>query len=105
MRRITNSFQLFAPTEYVDEDTSPPIPGNLADVMLVLALGIMIALISLLGVKMSDVAAIATERLRQVEFDLTEGQSESAMEGDRYQDMGRVYLDTETGAYYMLADE
>jgi hypothetical protein len=107
MRRTTTGFSLSGNnTEggYVEEDVSPPIPANLADVFLVLALGIMLSLIMFWGVDVSTVAEVASEKLKQVEVDLTQGESQSSLEGDQYEEMGKVYRDVTTGDLYLLQE-
>jgi hypothetical protein len=104
MRRVNGGLSLAGSTSEVDEDVSPPIPGNLADVMLVLAVFIMLALIQFWGVDVSTVAEVSSEKLKQVEVDLTQGESQSTLEGDKYEELGKVYRDTTTGELYLLQE-
>lgn len=88
------------------EDVNP-MEGvaNLADVMLVFACGLMLALITYWNV---DVAS-ATEAVQQRQ-ELTESvtdlddQEGEAVDSDALQEYGTVYIDKETGALYIISD-
>ena len=80
--------------------------SNLADAMLVLAVGIMLALIIHWNV---DISAGPTDKTASTEpaisfeqDDLTESQDDAkTIEGD-LTEMGKVYYDQETGTYYIV---
>lgn len=80
--------------------------SNLADAMLVLAVGIMLALIINWNV---DISAGKTEQATSTDpaisfeqDDLTESQDDAkTIEGD-LTEMGKVYYDQETGTYYIV---
>ena len=80
--------------------------SNLADAMLVLAVGIMLALIINWNV---DISAGTTDKTASTEpaisfeqDDLTESQDDAkTIEGD-LTEMGKVYYDQETGTYYIV---
>ena len=78
--------------------------GNLADAMLVLAVGIMLALIINWNVDIS--APKAEQPAAPVPFDqsdLTEAPDDAQMlEGGDLQEMGTVYYDAESGTYYIV---
>ncbi len=78
--------------------------GNLADAMLVLAVGIMLALILNWNV---DISTPQTQQpVDPVPFDqddLTEAPDDSqVLEGGDLQEMGTVYYDASTGTYYIV---
>ena len=78
--------------------------GNLADAMLVLAVGIMLALILNWNV---DISTPQTQQpVDPVPFeqdDLTEVPDDSqVLEGGDLQEMGTVYYDASTGTYYIV---
>lgn len=80
--------------------------GNLADAMLVLAVGIMLALIINWNVDISagttDKAASADPSISFEQDDLTESQDDAkTIEGD-LTEMGKVYYDQQTGTYYIV---
>ena len=80
--------------------------SNLADAMLVLAVGIMLALIINWNVDISagttDKAASADPPISFEQDDLTESQDDAkTIEGD-LTEMGKVYYDQQTGTYYIV---
>ena len=80
--------------------------SNLADAMLVLAVGIMLALIINWNVDISagttDKAASTDPSISFEQDDLTESQSSAGtIEGD-LTEMGKVYYDQQTGTYYIV---
>lgn len=90
------------------EEESDPMASmaNLADVMLVFACGLMMALITYWNVDISTV----TEMLREdqiAEVQTPEEMTEqlTASDGTSYIDMGKVYMDPTTGKYYMLSTD
>ena len=86
-----------------------PMDGvaNLADAMLVLAVGIMLALILNWNVDISAVRGQADpeteEALTFTEEDLT--QSEAQEGQGELKKLGAVYYDPETGRYYIIEEE
>jgi len=89
------------------EDVNP-IEGvaNLADVMLVFACGLMLALITYWNV---DVAAASEQPPELTKQELTETVSDlddqegEAVDSDALQEYGTVYIDKETGALYIIS--
>lgn len=78
--------------------------GNLADAMLVLAVGIMLALILNWNV---DISAPQTQQpadpIPFEQDDLTEAPDDSqVLEGGDLQEMGTVYYDASTDTYYIV---
>lgn len=90
------------------EDVNP-LDGvaNLADVMLVFACGLMLALITYWNV---DVAATA-EKPPEMRQELTETVTDlddedgEAVDSDALQEYGTVYIDRETGALYIISED
>ena len=79
--------------------------SNLADAMLVLAVGIMLALIINWNVDISAAGQTADPAISFEQDDLTESQSSAGMiEGD-LTEMGKVYYDKETGTYYIVENQ
>ena len=90
------------------EDINPmEFVGNLADVMLVFACGLMLALITYWNV---DVVGVG-----QTAVDVTQGQevtnmqsidndSQNGLDGSGLNEYGKVYQDPETGKLYMVME-
>lgn len=90
---------------FTDEDFSPS-EGivNLADTMLVLACGLMMAILSFWNL---DLAAMGPQQLapqtdmKSIES-IQKDVNSSELAGAGYDDLGRVYQDPETGQMYLL---
>ncbi len=81
--------------------------SNLADAMLVLAVGIMLALIINWNVDISlpQQSGQPADPIPFEETDLTEAPDDSAvLDGGDLQEMGRVYYDAKSGNYYIIKD-
>lgn len=83
--------------------------GNMADAMLVLAVGIMLALILNWNVDISKAAGAyeapeTDEALTFTDEDLSQSESQTAGEGD-LKKLGAVYYDEESGTYYIIEEE
>ena len=80
--------------------------SNLADAMLVLAVGIMLALIINWNVDISagttDKAASADPSISFEQDDLTESQDDAETIAGDLTEMGKVYYDQQTGMYYIV---
>ena len=87
-----------------DEDPTAGL-SNLADCMLVLACGLMVALVVAWNIDIQTVTEVEmtdkTTELTDVEN--LEGDFETG--GTKYVDVGRVYQDPDTGTYYILEDK
>jgi hypothetical protein len=83
-------------------DEINPMDGmaNLADVMLVFACGILIALIAAWNLDVTDRMNVPTE-VQSIGKD----SQETVKNPDALKEMGTVYLDPDTGKYYILDDE
>lgn len=78
--------------------------ANLADVMLVFACGLLLALIINWNVDVEQVAQQQPETKYEVEG--IEGGESQTIEGEsQLQEMGTVYMDPETGKYYVVEGE
>jgi hypothetical protein len=89
--------------EYAEYELNP-MDGvaNLADVMLVLACGLMLALIINWNVKINTEPQDGSTPMTEVETP-ADGDA-SALNQDEYAEVGKVYYDKETGKYYMVVD-
>ncbi len=86
----------------VEEDLDPSSGlVNLADCMLVLAAGLMTALVIAWDIDITSTTEVQVEQTQVIEEVET---AEEFLEGggSQYVDMGRVYQDTETGQLYMV---
>lgn len=90
---------------YRGEEDADPRVGlvNLADVMLVFACGLMVAIVSRWNVNLADV-----ERVNETEMQAVDNVQEMVEEMKSgtggYDDRGRVYEDPETGQLYLLSE-
>ena len=88
-----------------EEDFDPMSSmGNLADVMLVFACGLLQALIINWNVDVAQVAQQQPETKYEVEG-IEEGESQTIEGESQLQEMGTVYMDPETGKYYVVEGE
>lgn len=85
-----------------DEADIDPMGGlaNLADVMLVFACGLMVALVLRWNVDLRPPKPVDSEQLQEVTG--SEALNEDAFLGERYQSEGTVYRDMETGKLYIV---
>lgn len=74
--------------------------GNLADAMLVMSVGLMLALIAAWQLDMSDIIPKVELAEQSEDIDVSEDDS---MEDFGLSEYGRVYVDSE-GNYYMVED-
>ena len=78
--------------------------GNLADVMLVFACGLLLALIINWNVDVEQVAQQQPDTKYEVEG-IENGESQTIEGESELQEMGTVYMDPETGKYYVVEGE
>jgi hypothetical protein len=78
--------------------------ANLADVMLVLAVALMLAIITHWNVDMSAVSQIDESNLTPAGSDVTSSDIVDSTSGKEYKEVGKVYMDVATGEMYMLKD-
>lgn len=78
--------------------------GNLMDVMLVFACGLLLALIANWNVDLPGVeSSSGSPALKELKGDLQEAQQGIAVESGRYNQLGTVYQDEETGKLYVVS--
>jgi hypothetical protein len=87
-----------------DEDPAAGL-SNLADCMLVLACGLMVALVVAWNIDIQTVTEVEmTDNKKEIDnVEDMNGDFESG--GTKYVDVGRVYQDPDTGTYYILEDQ
>lgn len=93
----------FRRKRYTEEDVSP-MDGisNLADVMLVLAVGMMLAVVVNWNV---DLQTAPTLQAVDDPTVLTDEQVEEVEDNQALDEMGVLYQDPETGQYYIMLEE
>lgn len=81
--------------------------GNLMDVMLVFACGLLLALIANWNVDLTDVQSSSggSSAIKEIEGDLEEVEEGIATDSNSYEEMGTVYRDGETGQLYVVSPE
>ena len=77
---------------------------NLVDAMLVLAVGIMIALVNLLGAHNVNIQELMKEDLTEI-VNPEEIVDDIYATENAYQEMGKVYMDPETGKTYVIKED
>ena len=89
-------------THAIDDEDPTSGLANLADCMLVLACGLMVALIAAYDVDMT-ITEMTVETTQEIS-DVEEAEREMSAGSSAYIDVGRLYKDPETGKYYMLEE-
>jgi hypothetical protein len=79
--------------------------ANLADVMLVLAVGMMLALVINWNVRLSNDAKAPETPTQMEEIEPSEGGESSEIDADGYTEVGKVYKDPVSGKYYMVVSD
>lgn len=91
------------------EDINPmEFVANLADVMLVFACGLMLALITYWNVDVVGVGQTAvdvTQGQEVTDMQSLDNDSQNGLEGSGLNEYGKVYQDPETGKLYMVMEE
>ena len=88
----------------VGEDVNPSAYiVNLADCMLVLACGFIVALVSYWGVDISS-SAQEVDKSTMSEVDPTDLESDLTEDGSYYEEAGKVYRDPQTGQLYLVEE-
>ena len=95
--RVVRTPENFSPMEGV---------GNMADAMLVFACGILLALILSWNVNVSETGEISKSGSNATyEIDGLDGAVTQEIDANtQLQEMGTVYIDPETGKYYVMAE-
>jgi hypothetical protein len=89
-----------------DEDVDPSSGlSNLADCMLVLACGLMVALVVAWNIDITNVTEVTAKEDAQEISDIESVTGDLNSGGSSYIDMGRVYQDPETGKLFMIEGE
>ena len=83
-----------------DEDPTSGL-ANLADCMLVLACGLMVALVVAWNIDITTVEITKTDQTREIS-DIENIDEQQNAGADNFVDLGRVYQDPETGKLYMV---
>ena len=86
-----------------EDEAADPISGvaNLSDVMLVLACGLMVAIVAFWRVDLSRVSSIIDkDQMREIEN--AEEIVDSGEVGEGFESMGTAYTDPETGKVYII---
>ena len=78
--------------------------ANIVDAMLVLALGLIIALVTLMKVDVATMEEIIKEN-QLAEVDASTMAQDMQSEGSSYTELGTVYQDPVTGKLYMLTED
>lgn len=78
--------------------------GNLMDVMLVFACGLMIALVAHYNVELSP-ADPDVGKVEHLDADLQEAKEGIATSDSLYAEVGKVYRDTKTGELYVVSPD
>lgn len=104
MRRDFKGSSIYQ-SPYDSGDDADPRVGlvNLADVMLVFACGLMIAIVSRWNVNLADVERVNETEMQAVD-NVREMVEEMKSGTGGYDDKGRVYEDPETGQLYLLSE-
>ena len=103
MIRRRNSISL-SRRQPAEEDVNPnAYLTNIADCMLVLMLGTIVALIAYYGVDLESASSEQEEQITGVEVSM-DADNDSEID-EQYQESGRVYYDPSTDTYYFVASE
>ena len=94
------------PFDSSGEDVNPnSYLTNLSDCMLVLACGLMVALVVAWSVKLPSATELEQEGEMQEVTDLEDITGDAAGAGSGYNELGMVYQDPKTGKMYLIQDE
>ncbi len=104
MRRDFSSGSLYQ-NPYRDEEDADPRVGlvNLADVMLVFACGLMLALVSYWNLDLPNVAKLDKADMQEVD-NVQEMTDELQSSTSSYMELGKVYQDPKTGQLYVMTE-
>ena len=87
------------------EDTDPLASvANIADIMLVFACGLMMALVTVWNIDFTPLSELQDKQLEAIDTpeDMPEDMSDA---GNAYVEKGMVYQDPKTGKYYMVTED
>ena len=98
----------FTSNPYVDYEDADPRVGlvNLADVMLVFACGLMLALVTYWNLNISDMTEVVQNQdMSEVSDSDIEGVTDLSASGSGFTELGTVYQDPKTGKMYMQTED
>lgn len=105
MMRMKHSRNLRRAGRDIDEEVDPTSSlANLSDCMLVLAVGLMIALVAHYNVDMRQSSEVVAGQEVSASDISASGEGGETTEG-HYTELGRVYRDEDTGKWYMVQDD
>lgn len=98
----------FSSSSFKEQEDVDPRVGlvNLADVMLVFACGLMLALVVHWNVNVSNVTEMDQQDMTEIDQSNVENMADNMTgSGSNYNELGRVYQDPTTGKMYLLQEE
>lgn len=98
---------IFDADRFSENNEADPMSSlaNLADVMLVLACGLMMALVTFWNVDLPNIEQLEESQMQQVnEEDVQKIEDQVSSTTNPYYELGRVYQDPITGKMYMLQE-
>ncbi len=98
----------FSNNPYVDHEDADPRVGlvNLADVMLVFACGLMLALVTYWNLNINDMTEVVQNQdMSEVSDSDIEGVTDLSASGSGFTELGTVYQDPKTGKMYMQTED
>ncbi len=106
MARDFNGSGFSSANRFVEQEDADPRVGlvNLADVMLVFACGLMLALVVNWNIELPDVQELDKSTMQEVN-DVEKITGEITSSTNPYMELGKVYQDPATGKLYMMTEE
>lgn len=104
-RRLRNGGGLRGGHLRSKEDTDPMASvANIADIMLVFACGLMMALVTVWNIDFTPLSELQDKQLEAIDTpeDMPEDMTDA---GNAYVEKGMVYQDPKTGKYYMVTED
>lgn len=96
----------FSESKFKEQEDVDPRVGlvNLADVMLVFACGLMLALVVHWNVNVTTVTQMDEQDMTEIDQNNVENMANEMQGGNSYNELGMVYQDPTTGKMYLLED-
>ena len=94
----------FRSPKQVEEVDPMSSMGNMGDIMLVLACGLMVALVVAWNVDLAQFSQVEMDSNQEVD-NVEEMTEELFGEGNAFVEKGKVYQDPQTGKYYLVEDD
>lgn len=101
MLKRRHSVSLSRPVEVVEDVNPNSYLSNVADCMLVLVLGFLVALVARYGV---DLQAPAEDESKMTGIEVNMDANDDGAVDDAYEQRGSVYYDSASGKYYFVQD-